>query len=115
MKRGANREKEHIGQWDASIKTGRKAIVVVHGLIPTDGDKEPVLLKVTDRQGVDPSVLTLELSPDLAALDGTGKADVYYSEVIDNYGQYDTVLVRGRGRDLAFFTIEKDKYRTGAG
>lgn len=110
MKRNANSDKEeHIGQWDASIKTGRKAIVVVHGLIPTKGDKELFLLKATDRQGVDPSVLTLELSPDLAALEGKGKVEVYYSEIIDDYNQYGTVLVRGLGRDLALFTIEKDK------
>lgn len=102
-------ERNPIGKWTASVKTGRKLILVVHGVIPTSGEKLPFYLKMADSQDINPLVLVMELSPDVEHLDSSGEANVYYSEVIDRYDQYESILVRGNGRDLAFFDIEKAK------
>lgn len=98
-----------IGKWSASIKTGRKAILVVRGVIPTDGNKSSFTLKTADAGRPDPSILILELCPDVAVRDGAVEVEVYYSEVLDRYDQYKSVLVRGNGRALALFEIEQRK------
>ena len=98
-----------IGRWSASLKSGRKAILVVKGVIPTDGNKSSFTLKISDQQHTDPSILILELSPDVAVRDGAVEVEVYYSEILDRYDQYKSVLVRGNGRALALFGIEQRK------
>jgi len=97
-----------LGRWQASIKTGRKAILVVQGLIPTNGKNQLLSLQVADSQHADPWVLVLQLKPDLAVLGGPDETEVYYAEVIDRYDQYESVLVNGNGRTLAFFDIKKE-------
>jgi len=96
-----------IGKWTAELKTGRKLILVVHGVIPCSGKKEPSSLKLAQSQSADPSVLVLQLSPDVAVFEGADEIHVYYSEVIDRYDRYESILVRGSGRTLAFLDVVK--------
>lgn len=97
-----------FGRWHAAIKTGRKAILVVHGLLPTSGENQPLSLEVADRQHNDRRVLVLRLKPDLMVLGGPDEAEVHYAEIIDRYDQYESVMVNGNGRTLAFFGIKKE-------
>ena len=99
-------EKEDtIGKWSASMKTGRKAILVIRGVIPTDGNKQ-YTLTTSDQQPTDPSTLVLEINPEVSVLGGTDEVEVYYAEILDRYDQYKSVLVRGNGKELALFGIE---------
>ncbi len=100
-------KKTSSGRWRAFLKTGRKAILVVHGVIPITTEGASFALQKDGRKHANPLVLVLELRPDVALLDGRTNAEVYYSEVVDSYNQYDSVLLRSNGRDLAFFDIEK--------
>ena len=102
---GSNK-KQFIGNWSAYFKTGRKALLVVRGVISTSSQKQSFSLTRIKHQDYDPLILVLELSPDLAVLDGTTEVEVYYSEILDRYDQYKSVLVRGSVRDLAFFNVE---------
>jgi hypothetical protein len=95
-----------VGKWTASSKVGRKLILVVHGILPAGQEKLSYSLKKANVQGASPLTLVLELSPDVALSEGIGEDQVYYSEILDRYDQYESILVRGNGRDLAFFDIE---------
>lgn len=102
----SNRENS-IGKWSASIKMGRKVILVVHGVIPTNVDKKSFTLTLGDQQRTDPSILVLDVSPDVAALGGSSEVEVYYSEILDRCDQYKSVLIKGNGRQLALFGIKE--------
>lgn len=95
-----------VGKWTVSLKVGRKLLLVVHGTLPAGQEKLSYSLKKVDVQGAGSLTLVLELSPDVALSESTSEAQVYYSEVLDRYDQYESVLVRGNGRDLAFFSVE---------
>lgn len=105
-KNAGSNKKQFIGKWSASLKTGRKAILVVRGVIPTRSEKQSFSLTRVEQPDYAPLVLVLELSPDLAVLDGATEIEVYYSEILDRYDQYKSVLIKGSGRELAFFNIE---------
>lgn len=101
--------KRPIGRWSASEEIGRKAILLVKGVIPIDGRNRSFTLKTADARHVDPSILILEVNPDVAVWDGDVEVEVYYSEILDRYDQYTSVLIKGNGRQLAIFDVEKKK------
>lgn len=104
-----NNRENPIGRWSASVEIGRKAILIVKGVIPTDGNNRSFTLRTADTRHVDPSILILEVDPDVAVWDGDVEAEAYYSEILDRYDQYTSVLVKSNGRHLALFDVEKKK------